>query len=231
MSTDATDAAPAAPAADAEPAAPPAPETPASGVPLAVFAFGFSVIILSMANAGWIDARAGLFVPVAFGTGALGMLVGGLMEYRRGSLFGGTFALSYACFLLTTPLILQFFAEDVTTLAGALAFGQAFGAYLLLWAIFTAFLAYGTYYIALPGFLAFVLLVIVYLLAGIGFMERARGSRPDHHRRLGRDTRRVVRILAWHGAAAESHGAAPDHPARALPVQSPGMTQRWSPPR
>ena len=176
MSTDATDAAPAAPAADAEPAAPPAPETPASGVPLAVFAFGFSVIILSMANAGWIDARAGLFVPVAFGTGALGMLVGGLMEYRRGSLFGGTFALSYACFLLTTPLILQFFAEDVTTLAGALAFGQAFGAYLLLWAIFTAFLAYGTYYIALPGFLAFVLLVIVYLLAGIGFMNGPGGA-------------------------------------------------------
>lgn len=176
MSTDATDAR-AAPAAEAPAAvAPKYFQEPASGVPLAVFAFGFSVIILSMANAGWVDARAGLFVPVAFGTGALGMLVGGLMEYRRGSLFGGTFAVSYACFLLTTPLILRFFAEDVTTLAGALAFGQAFGAYLLLWAVFTAFLAYGAYYIALPGFLAFVLLVIVYVLAGIGFMSGPGGA-------------------------------------------------------
>jgi hypothetical protein len=42
----------------------------ASGVPLFVFAFGFSVIALSLANAGLVDASAGLFVPVAFGTGA-----------------------------------------------------------------------------------------------------------------------------------------------------------------
>ena len=69
MSTDATDA-PVAPAAEAPTAeASKYFQEPASGVPLAVFAFGFSVIILSMANAGWIDARAGLFVPVAFGTG------------------------------------------------------------------------------------------------------------------------------------------------------------------
>jgi succinate-acetate transporter protein len=175
MSTDANETAPAA--ADAHAAeAPKYFQEPASGIPLAVFAFGFSVTILSMANAGWIDARAGLFVPVAFGTGTLGMLVGGLMEYRRGNLFGATFCLSYTCFLLTTPLILWFFADHVTTLVGALAFGQAFGAYLLLWAVFTAFLAYGAYYIALPGFLAFVLLTIVYVLAGLGFMTGPGGA-------------------------------------------------------
>jgi uncharacterized protein len=136
----------------------------ASGVPLCVFAFGFSVIALSLANAGLVDAAAGLFVPVAFGTGALGMLVGGLWEFRNGNLFGATFGVGYACFLFTTPMILRWFAPEV---ANAAQFGDSFGAYLLMWAVFTAFMTFGAYYVNLPAFLAFALLVVVYLLAGI----------------------------------------------------------------
>jgi succinate-acetate transporter protein len=147
--------------------APPAAATEAaSGVPLAVFAFGFSVLALSLANAGVIEAPAGLFVPVAFGTGALGMLVGGLWEFRNGNLFGATFGVAYACFLFTTPMILRWFAP-VISVRNAAEFGDSFGAYLLMWAVFTAFLTFGAYYINLPAFLAFALLVIVYALAGI----------------------------------------------------------------
>jgi uncharacterized protein len=138
----------------------------ASGVPLAVFAFGFSVLALSFANAGLIEAPAGLFVPVAFGTGALGMLVGGLWEFRNGNLFGATFGVVYACFLFTTPMILRWFAP-VISVRNAAEFGDSFGAYLLMWAVFTAFMTFGAYYVNLPAFLAFGLLVIVYLLAGI----------------------------------------------------------------
>ena len=147
----------------------PPPLAVASGVPLAVFSFGFSVIALSLANAELFNLNASLFVPVAFGTGALGMLVGGLMEYRNGNLFGATFGVVYACFLFTTPLILRWFAPEIAAegAAGAGGFGDSFGAYLLMWAIFTAFFTYGAYYVNLPAFLAFLLLVIVYLLAGI----------------------------------------------------------------
>ena len=153
----------------------PVPEAPAnfqeaaSGVPLAVFAFGFSVIALSLANAEIFNIQANLFVPVAFGTGALGMLVGGLWEFRNGNLFGATFAVAYACFLFTTPMILRWFAPEISAddVAGAGGFGDSFGAYLLLWAVFTALLSIGAYYINLPAFLAFVLLVVVYVLVGI----------------------------------------------------------------
>ena len=141
----------------------------ASGVPIAVIAFGFSVIALSLANAEIIQLDASIFVPVAFGTGALGMLVGGLAEVRNGNLFGATFALTYACFLFTTPMLLRWFAPEITAedTAGASAFGDAFGAYLLMWTVITALFAYGAYYINLPAFLAFVLLVLVYLGAAI----------------------------------------------------------------
>jgi len=151
------------------PAAPPEPpryfQEAASGVPIAVIAFGFSVIALSLANAEIIQLEANLFVPVAFGTGALGMLVGGLAELRNGNLFGATFGLAYACFLFTTALMLRWFAPEIAAedAAGASGFGDAFGAYLIMWALITALFAYGAYYINLPAFLAFVLLTLVYL--------------------------------------------------------------------
>jgi uncharacterized protein len=154
---------------------PAAPETPkyfqeaASGVPIAVIAFGFSVIALSLANAEIINIATPLFVPVAFGTGALGMLVGGLWEFRNGNLMGATFATAYACFLFTTALMLRWFAPEIAALeaVGASGFADAFGAWLLMWTVVTVAFAYGAYYINMPAFLAFVLLAIVYLLAAI----------------------------------------------------------------
>ena len=147
----------------------PAPLAPASGVPLGVFAFGFSVLMLGLANAELFNINAGLFVPVAFGTGALGMLVAGLVEFRGSNLFGATFCTIYACFLFTTPMILRWFGPEISLdrVAGVGGFGDSFGTYLLVWAVFTAFLTYGAYYVNLPAFLAFFLLVVVYVLAGI----------------------------------------------------------------
>ena len=148
---------------------PPKYQEGASGVPLAVFAFGFSVIALSLANAEIVKPEASLFVPIAFGTGTLGMLVGGLWEFRNGNLFGATFGVGYACFLFTTALILRWFAPEISAeeVVGTSGFGDTFGAYLLMWAVFTALLTIGAYYINLPAFLAFALLTIVYMLAGI----------------------------------------------------------------
>ena len=162
----------------------------ASGVPLAVFAFGFSVITLSLANAELFNLNASLFVPVAFGTGALGMLVGGLWEFRNGNLFGATFGVAYACFLFTTPLILRWFAPEIALdrVAGVGGFGDAFGAYLILWALFTAGMTVGAYYINLPAFLAFALLVLVYLGAGIVNI-------------VGPESNTLLNITGWIGLA------------------------------
>ena len=66
----------------------------------------------------------------------------------------------------TTALILRWFAGDIITLAGALAFGDAFGSWLLLWGVFTVLLSLGAYYINLPAFLAFVLLAAAYFVLG-----------------------------------------------------------------
>lgn len=138
------------------------------GVSVAVGSFGFSVLMLGMADARVFTPNAiGIFVPVAFGIGAFGLLIGGLFEFRANNVFGGTFAVFYAGFLFATGLILKLFQPSILHSAGSGGFGDAFGAWLLLWAVFTAMLAFGAYYINMPAFTAFVLLAIGYLLLGL----------------------------------------------------------------
>ncbi|MEZ3161530.1 acetate uptake transporter [Microbacterium sp. BWT-B31] len=152
----------------AEQSSPPVASAPVSGVPLAVAGFGFSIVTLSLFNIGLLDAGAfGFFICVAIFTGALAMLVGGLWEARTDNVFGATFAVAYACFLLTTGVILQFVAPEIRATSGDAVFNQGFGTYLIVWAIFTAALTVGAARVNAPAFWAFALLAIVYLLAGL----------------------------------------------------------------
>src|SRR4051794_13965489 len=138
------------------------------GVSLSVGVFGFSVIMLGLAEAHVFNvAAAGIFVPVAFGLGATGLIFGGVFEMRANNVFAGTFSLLYAGFLIATGLILREFSADIIKAAGAPAFGDAFGAWLLMWCVFTLGLTYAAYYVNMPAFLAFALLALAYLLLGL----------------------------------------------------------------
>ncbi len=152
--------------ADTAPPVPVAAFQPEAGVgtPLAVGAFGLTVFMLGMPNAGLIDADAvTVFAAVAFGTGFVGLLIGGLFEFRANNVFGGSFAVFYAAFLLTTAIMLRFYS---TTMPPA-AFADAFGTWLLLWCVFTVMLSWGAWHINLPAFLAFALLAVAYLALGL----------------------------------------------------------------
>jgi succinate-acetate transporter protein len=133
------------------------------GTPLAVGTFGFSVLMLGIPNAGLIPAAAAAaFAAVAFGTGAFGLGIGGIMELRANNVFGGSFALLYSAFLLTTAILLRIYAPEMGN-----AFAPAFGTWLLLWFVFTVLLSYAAWHINMPAFLAFTLLALGYLLFGI----------------------------------------------------------------
>ncbi len=148
----------------------------APGVPLSVFAFGFAVAVLGLIDTGILNGAAvGMFIAVALGTGAAGLLIGGLWDFRGGNLFAGTFGVAYALFLFTTGLILKFFAPAIILGAGANGFSHAFGAWLILWAIFTAMLAVGARTINMPAFVAFVLLVAVYAILGVADLGGSAG--------------------------------------------------------
>lgn len=184
----------------------PAPFTPQAGIgiPLAVATFGFSVLVLGLANARVFNpAAVGIFVPVAMATGGLGLLVGGLFEFRANNTFGGTFAVLYAGFLLTTALILRYYGPGVIVAAGALGFGDAFGAWLLLWGVFTALLSAGAYYINLPAFLAFVLLALAYFVLGFANVMNP-GDTVTFLTKLGGWVLIIDGLVAWYLAWASA---------------------------
>ena len=144
----------------------------APGVPLSAFAFAFAVGFLGLVQTGILSSAANdIFIATCFGIGAVGLLIGGLWEYRSGELFGGTFGVGYAGFLFSTALILKFFAGPIIAAAGPLAFDHAFAAWLILWALFTAVFAIGASSISLAAFapftLAFVVLVVL-AIANLG---------------------------------------------------------------
>jgi uncharacterized protein len=138
----------------------------APGVPLSAFAFAFAVGFLGLVETGILSSAANdIFIATCFGIGAVGLLVGGLWEFRSGELFGGTFGVGYSGFLFSTALILKFFAPAIITAGGPLAFDHAFGAWLIMWALFTAVFAIGALSISWAAFapfsLAFVVLVVL----------------------------------------------------------------------
>jgi uncharacterized protein len=188
--SDQTDQAPAPPAAN--------PPQPGVGVSLSVGAFGFSVIILGLAQARVFTPDAvGIFVPVAMGLGAFGLLFGGYFELRANNVFAGTFSFLYAGFLLATGLILRTFSPDIIDAAGAGGFGDAFGAWLLIWCVFTAGLAIGAYHINMPAFLAFALLALAYLLLGLANIGES-GSTVDFLTKAGGWVLIADGLCAWY---------------------------------
>lgn len=188
--SDMTDQAPAQPA--------PNPPQAGVGVSLAVGSFGFSVLVLGLADARVFTPNAiGIFVPVAMAMGAFGLLIGGLFEFRANNVFGGTFACFYAGFLLTTGLILKFFSPAIIDAAKVGGFGDAFGTWLLLWCVFTVMLSVGAYYINMPAFLAFVLLAIGYLLLGVASIMGA-GSGVVTLTKVGGWVLIADGIVAWY---------------------------------
>jgi uncharacterized protein len=140
----------------------------APGVPLSAFAFAFAVGFLGLVETGILSSAANdIFIATCFGIGAVGLLIGGLWEFRSGELFGGTFGVGYAGFLFSTALILKFFAPAIITAGGVLAFDHAFAAWLILWALFTAVFAIGARSISLAAFAPFTLAFIVLVVLAI----------------------------------------------------------------
>jgi uncharacterized protein len=148
----------------------------ATGVPLAAFAFAFAVGVLGLVDTGILPAAASdMFIATALGIGAGGLLVGGLWEFRNGELFGGTFGVGYAGFLLSTGLILKFFAGPIIAAAGPIGFDHTFAAWLILWAIFTIIFAIGAWHINVAAFMPFTLAAVVLVVEAIALLGGAAG--------------------------------------------------------
>lgn len=144
-------------------AAPPA----ANAVPTSVFGFAVVVLMLSLANSG-ILASGTTFVPIAMVLGFFAIGIGGLYELRNGDIFGGTFGVVYAAFLLTTGVILRFFSPGAKATPAMIdSFGDEVGAFFLLAALLSVVFTIAARLVNLTAVAAFALLAGVLLFAGL----------------------------------------------------------------
>jgi len=172
--------------------------TAAGGTAVWVIGFAFSLALLSLANAEWINLTAlGIIVPVAYAVGALGMIIGSLWEFRANNLFGAVAGVGYGAFWLSLALLLQFFAGGIVEATGAAGFADAVGAYQLLWALFTVCLLVAAWFVGRTVFVVFALLVAVFVLLALSNFS-APGDTADALRKFGGYVGLVDAAVAWY---------------------------------
>lgn len=142
----------------------------ASGVPTSVFGFAIVITMLSLNTSSILDSGA-LFIPAATVVGFFVIGIGGLYELRNGDIFGGTFGVAYAGFLLATGVTLRFFLPvAIATPKTVDDFNNALGTWFLLWAVITAFFTIAARLVNVTAFIAFALLTVTLALIGLAFI-------------------------------------------------------------
>mmetsp|Transcript_22572 Transcript_22572/g.62664 ORF Transcript_22572/g.62664 Transcript_22572/m.62664 type:complete len:350 (-) Transcript_22572:333-1382(-) len=113
--------------------------------PMALFAFGFTTMMLMVVENGLVEhSGLNLVAGYAMFHGGLVQLVVGFVEIRRNNLFGATAFTSYGAFWMGWSLT---FILEGSGVASAAPYPAAKCAYLTVWGIFTALLFVQTLFI------------------------------------------------------------------------------------
>lgn len=134
----------------------------ANPAPLGLLGFGMTTILLNLHNAGIISLSI-IIIAMGFAMGGLAQIIAGVTEFKNGNTFGATAFTAYGLFWWSLVLIF------VNPFTGAeAAEGTGMGFYLLLWAIFTAFMFVGTLKHDIASRLVFGSLAVLFALLSIG---------------------------------------------------------------
>lgn len=126
--------------------------------PLGLLGFGLTTVLLNIHNAGFIPLS---IVIVAMG--GVAQIIGGLLSYKNGNTFAGTAFTAYGFFWLS--LVMIWILGPKYNLEADLT---SMGFYLLLWGVFTTFMAIGTKTHSLVSKLVFWSLSLLFYLLAIG---------------------------------------------------------------
>jgi uncharacterized protein len=177
-------------------AAPPPPPavTIADPAPLGLAAFALTTFVLSMFNAGLVDAKGEpIVLGLALAYGGVAQLLAGMWEFRKGNTFGATAFSSYGAFWISFWAYVAFFAEKIPEANR----GSAVGLYLISWGIFTTYMWVASFRTTAAVSLVFLLLAITFFVLGIG---DAGGN--DTISKLGGWLGLATAVAAWYASFA-----------------------------
>lgn len=136
-------------------------DSTANPAPLGLFGFGMTTILLNIHNAGFFELNA-MIMGMGIFFGGLQQVIAGIMEWKKGNIFGMSAFTSYGFFWLTLVAlwILPLFGITKPD-------GNAMGCYLGLWGLFTLAFFIGTLNGNTIGKLIFGSLVILFILLSV----------------------------------------------------------------
>lgn len=141
--------------------------------PAALGALGITLGLLSIVNAGLVDpASTGAFIPLAFFSGGLVILLAGLISFRNNEVFTATVYTSYGVFWIAIASLFAF-PEQIGITDEAL--GPAVGLTLLMWAIFTVYVCIASLKTNWLIFILLLVLVGVFATLSAGFWTDTAG--------------------------------------------------------
>jgi succinate-acetate transporter protein len=163
----------------------------ANPAPLGLFGFAMTTFLLSMLNAGWFPLVASLplMMATAFAFGGVAQFIAGLLEYPRGNTFGFVVFCSYGCFWFGFALYIEALPH------GPLEYQ---GAFLVLWAVFTAAVGLATLRMGRVIQGVFATLTVAFLLLGLSHLLHM-----DVLHTAGGYVGMVTALLAFYQATAE----------------------------
>jgi hypothetical protein len=136
-------------------------DTTANPAPLGLFGFGMTTILLNIHNAGLFELNA-MIMGMGIFFGGLQQVIAGIMEWKKGNIFGMAAFTSYGFFWLTLVAlwILPLFGVTKPD-------GNSMGCYLGIWGLFTLAFFIGTLNGNTIGKLIFGSLVILFTLLSV----------------------------------------------------------------
>lgn len=132
---------------------------------LGLTGFGLTTILLNLHNVGIIKGFDTAIMGLGLFVGGIAQVIAGIMEFKKGNTFGTTAFLAYGTFWIS--LVFAVLASSDKWGWGVLVHKEGLAWYLLLWGIFTAFMAIGTFKVNRVLQFIFVTLTVLFFLLAI----------------------------------------------------------------
>jgi uncharacterized protein len=161
---------------------------------LGLAGFAMTTFVLSVFNAGLLDASLqNVVLGLALFYGGLGQFVAGMWEFRRGNTFAATAFSSFGAFWMAFWLYVSQIAPHLDPAHA----NQATGIFLLGWTIFTAYMTVGAMRVNGAVLAVFVALTLTFLVLTIGAFANSTGID-----KVGGWVGLVTAVLAWYASFA-----------------------------
>jgi uncharacterized protein len=136
--------------------------------PLGLAGFALTTFVLSMVNSNIVpQALVGGALGLALAYGGIAQFAAGIWEFAKGNTFGATAFCSFGAFWIS----FWWLAEHDLANLGSEGY-KAVGAYLVGWAIFTAYMTVAATRVNMAVLTVFVLLTITFVILAIGWFDQ-----------------------------------------------------------